>query len=92
MKDVIEADVMTKMEFPDLNKKKDRPTEYSCKECRKSFDDALSLKCHVNSDHRGIRYPCDYCEYLGPQIKTVKRHIDSYHPGFVNRYKNISEM
>ena len=96
VKNEVEADVKDES---DVNKRKDAAlpaqtnggrAENSCRECWKTFSDSLSLKHHVNSEHRGIRYPCDYCEYLGTEIKAVKSHIDSYHPSLVNRYKNIS--
>ena len=61
----------------------------TCKACGKYYDQASSLRIHIDMEHLGIRYPCDYCEYLGSQVKTIKRHIDSYHPGSYNRYKNI---
>ena len=61
-----------------------------CKECGITFDQGRSLRKHVEMEHLGIRYPCDHCEYLGTQIKTVSRHTEAYHPGGVNRYKNIS--
>ena len=96
VKNEVEADVK---DDSDVNKRKDAAlpaqttggrAENSCRECWKTFSDSLSLKHHVNSEHRGIRYPCDYCEYLGTEIKAVKSHIDSYRPSLVNRYKNIS--
>lgn len=61
----------------------------NCKACGKYYDQASSLRIHVDMEHLGIRYPCDYCEYLGSQVKTIKKHIDSYHPGSNNRYKDI---
>ena len=71
---------------------KTKPVEdekLSCKDCGKYYDQASSLRIHVDMEHLGIRYPCDYCEYLGSQVKTIKKHIDSYHPGSNNRYKDI---
>ena len=96
VKNEIETDVK---DDSDMNKRKvaavpaqtnGSRAENSCRECWKTFSDSLSLKHHVNSEHRGIRYPCDYCEYLGTEIKAVKSHIDIDHPSLVNRYKNIS--
>ena len=66
-----------------------RDEKLTCKACGKYYDQASSLRIHIDMEHLGIRYPCDYCEYLGSQVKTIKRHIDSYHPGSINRYKNI---
>ena len=72
--------------------KKTKPVvdeKLNCKACGKSYNQASLLKIHFDMEHLGIRYPCDYCEYLGSQIKTIKTHMESYHPGASNRYKDI---
>ena len=47
-----------------------------------------SLKCHIESKHERVRYPCDKCEYAATSASHLKRYIESKHEGVsINRFK-----
>ena len=49
-----------------------------CPECGKLYH-RFSLKRHIDMKHKGIRYPCEYCAYIGTNKNAIKLHIKSSH-------------
>ena len=39
------------------------------------------IKQHINVHHKGIRYPCDFCEYKATCKSHLGKHVDTQHKG-----------
>merc|ERR1712150_66848 len=50
-----------------------------CNICQKQYKSKRSLSTHIQSDHRGIKYPCIICEYKATAPGNLKQHIESVH-------------
>ena len=50
-------------------------------ECGKVFTTEGILLTNIESKHKGIKYPCNQCNYQATQKSTLKRHIASEHEG-----------
>ena len=35
------------------------------------------LKNYVESKHKGMRYPCDRCEYAATKVSSMKKRIET---------------
>ena len=51
----------------------------SCPECGKTSSDKSNLAKHIKSQHQGIVYPCNECEYKAKQTTHLKVHIKNKH-------------
>ena len=40
-----------------------------------------ALKKHVESKHKGVRYPCSKCKYAATTASELKKHVESKHEG-----------
>ena len=51
--------------------------------CNQQLTDqgTLSLSRHIRSIHKGVKYPCNRCEYQATRQYSLKRHIQSKHEG-----------
>ena len=67
----------------DAEKGTSNQTTNQCSECDKTFSHDHNLKRHQNSVHKGIKYPCNQCDYKATQTTHLKTHIKSKH-GEVN--------
>ena len=36
---------------------------------------------HIKSKHKGVKFPCDKCDYRAPHKGNLMRHIKSVHKG-----------
>ena len=43
----------------------------------------MSVINHIGSKHKGVRYPCDKCEYAATTARDMKRHIKIKHEGAI---------
>ena len=44
---------------------------------------ASSLKIHIESKHKGVRYPCSQCEYSTTERINLKRYVGVKHEGVI---------
>ena len=51
----------------------------SCDICQKHYKTKRNLVNHIQSAHKGIKYPCNLCEYKATSQGHRKRHIESVH-------------
>ena len=61
------------------NKHKRTKEEVDCKLCHQIFNHPTSLKCHLNTIHRKIRYKCNLCDYEATQRGNLCAHKKSIH-------------
>jgi len=52
---------------------------FYCAECEYSVDTRGSVSRHINTVHKGLRYPCDQCEYKATRTHHLKRHKQRVH-------------
>ena len=50
-----------------------------CPECGKVFSYKHAMLKHYRSIHKGIKYPCNQCDYQATSQSHLKRHIQSKH-------------
>ena len=57
--------------------------DFSCKECGHKLTTRQGLNFHMNSTHRGIRFPCteEGCDFTASQQVQIRQHIDAKHKG-----------
>ena len=55
--------------------------DFSCKECGKKYTARNGFRFHMNSVHRGIRFPCPEvgCDYKATLKHTLLMHTESKH-------------
>ena len=46
-----------------------------CGECDYVATRAIDLKKHIESKHKGVRYPCLKCVYAATTAGSLKRHV-----------------
>ena len=46
---------------------KDRLGKFGCNQCSMPFSSSLGLKLHQHSEHEGVTYNCDQCDYMATQ-------------------------
>ena len=51
----------------------------SCSECKKTFITKGGLYLHIQSEHKGIRYNCNMCDFTTKQKNNVGRHKQTQH-------------
>ena len=44
------------------------------------------LKQHKDKNHKGIRYPCDQCDYVGTCKEVLNNHVRGKHEGGGHRW------
>ena len=54
-------------------------TQIVCAKCDKQFSTKRGLHYHDQSVHKGIRYPCDKCDYKATKTSHLKRHVKDIH-------------
>ena len=50
-----------------------------CPECGKVFTRKTHMVTHFRSNHLGIKYPCNQCDYQATQQGSLQRHIQRKH-------------
>ena len=45
-----------------------------------------SMKTHLDSKHKGIKYNCDQCDFKASAAGWLKRHRASQHEGILTKY------
>ena len=50
-----------------------------CEVCNKHFKTKSTLRQHIQTSHKGLKYSCDLCEYQATQKGSLKTHIQSVH-------------
>merc|ERR1712179_692609 len=54
------------LEFQNLlTKSVDDKVKYKCLKCPKEMSEKRNLRKHVQTQHNGVRYTCDLCDYVG---------------------------
>ena len=73
----------------DLEINDDRSTtlSISCEDCGKSFKGKQSLKFHIDSVHKGIKYSCESCGKSYTQKAVLNRHVKTLHGGISTKFK-----
>ena len=56
-------------------------SKYICEQCDYKATKKGDLSTHINSIHKGVRFPCKKCDYKATQKGTLLRHIESIHEG-----------
>ena len=51
----------------------------TCSICQKQFSSGLLR--HLEIDHEGKRFPCEYCDHQSTQKSSLKMHIEAKHKG-----------
>ena len=52
---------------------------FQCPGCQGVFRDRSNLVKHYRSEHEGIRYPCNHCDYQAKRLSHLKDHISAKH-------------
>ena len=55
------------------------PENNLCNICKKQYKTKINLSTHMQSVHKGVKYPCNQCEYKATEQGSLKRHIESVH-------------
>ena len=73
----------------DLEINDDRSTtlSISCEDCGKSFKGKQSLKFHIDSVHKGIKYSCESCGKSYTQKAVLNRHVKTLHGGIFTTFR-----
>ena len=53
-----------------------------CTTCGKGFSDKSNLNRHIKSQHEGITYSCNFCDYIAKRNSTLKEHKKASHSAF----------
>ena len=48
---------------------------YKCDDCDKSFNQQWSLTRHVLREHKGLRFPCKYCDREFTEKRNLRDHV-----------------
>ena len=67
----------------------DSPTNLHCSECGKTSSDKSNLSKHIKSQHQGIVYPCNVCDYKAKQTTHLKGHMKSKHSELLKVRENV---
>ena len=51
----------------------------TCPECGKEFSSDLSMKIHYKTQHSGVTYPCNKCDYVSKLKANVDKHVKNVH-------------
>ena len=51
----------------------------NCNECEYSTPRRQQLKHHIETNHEGIRYPCDVCNHQSRSVMNLRDHQASMH-------------
>jgi len=51
----------------------------NCNECEYSTPRRQQLKHHIETNHEGIRYPCDVCNHQSRSVENLRDHQSSKH-------------
>ena len=51
----------------------------TCPECGKEFSSDLSMKIHYKTQHSGVTYPCNKCEYVSKVKAQLDKHLKNVH-------------
>ena len=54
---------------------------FQCDQCDKSYAGSGALWRHVQSEHKGVKYPCTQCDYTATTNCNLKIHIRAKHEG-----------
>ena len=52
---------------------------FLCPECQGVFRNRNHMMKHYRSEHEGIRYPCNFCDYRAKRLGHLKDHISAKH-------------
>ena len=58
-----------------------KEAKLKCKNCERVFNSKQNLSYHTKSQHKGVRYACNQCDYQGFTQSYLKIHIQSKHEG-----------
>ncbi|RZF43290.1 hypothetical protein LSTR_LSTR001551 [Laodelphax striatellus] len=56
-------------------------SSYDCSVCKRSFDQKGTLRAHMDSCHKGMRFHCSDCGKKFSSRSCLKLHVDSLHKG-----------
>ena len=62
-----------------------RVNELKCEKCNYQTKRDDSLEEHYNFKHLGIRYTCDFCDYISANKNQLKAHMKRMHKNVVAR-------
>ena len=68
-----------KEEIVDKKNSHSKVVTSTCNICSKSFKSNRNLSQHIQSVHKGLKYPCNLCEYKATKKGYLKTHIESVH-------------
>ena len=60
-------------------KRKHKPQQSQCPECKKYFSQKYKMKVHYQNIHEGIRWPCDKCDYQARDRESLFKHMRIEH-------------
>ena len=63
----------------DLHHKKMHVESLICPKCNKQYSSKPNLYLHTQSQHQGIIFQCNFCEYSGKQKSALKIHMKNKH-------------
>ena len=72
--------------------KKDGEKIHKCMICDKTYTTLTNLNTHIDTVHKGKRYPCSSCDYESTQKGHLKEHVMSKHDGIVFNCKTCDEQ
>lgn len=64
---------------------------FNCDQCDKSYGKKAYLVEHVETVHKGIRYPCEECDYRATKKCNLKKHILFKHRDFPTKKNHEKE-
>ena len=59
--------------------KNNQISKFNCSECEYSTPARQQIKYHIETNHEGIRYPCDVCNHQSRSVKNLRDHQASKH-------------
>ena len=63
----------------DIHHKKMHIESLVCHECKKQYSSKSNLYLHNQSQHTGVIFQCNFCEYKGKQKNALKIHMQKNH-------------